>query len=155
MKITKSYLRKLIKETIQEGWENEIAWIVTMRNSETGKTEKVHVWTGAPNEKEAKRIARTSSKYAGDSDWEAVKAEQKDQPGSLSHDEENIQKIVSDYLENYRGDAAKAVSFAKSDNYEDKIDFILGHLRTRWGDQPWRIRHAAAEKIVAKSEPGS
>lgn len=155
MKITKSYLRKLIKETIQEGWENEKAWTVTMRNSETGKTEKVHVWTGADTEERAKGIASASSRYAGKEQWEAVKAEQKDQPGSLSHDEENIQKIVSDYLKNYDGDAAKAVSFAKSDNHEDKIDFILGHLRSRWGDQPWRIRHAAAEKIVAKSEPGS
>ena len=77
MKITKSYLRKLIKETIQEGWENEKAWTVTMRNSDTGKTEEVHVWTGAPDEEEAKVVAKSTSKYAG-KEWVADAAELKE-----------------------------------------------------------------------------
>ena len=81
MKITKSQLRQLIKETIQEGWENEKAWTVTMRNNETDKTETVDVWTGAATKERAKGIAKTSSRYAGKEQWEAVKAEQKDQPG--------------------------------------------------------------------------
>lgn len=124
MKITKSYLRKLIKETIQEGWENEKAWTVTMRNSETGKTEKVHVWTGAPNEKEAKRIARTSSRYAGEGQWVADAAELKESMNEAT-EADLVQQLIRAAVkslrdEGYFGSELRGEIFHKIDKFSKK-----------------------------------
>jgi hypothetical protein len=106
MKITKSYLRKLIKETIQEGWENEQAWTVTMRNSETGKTEKVHVWTGADTEERAKGIASASSRYAGKKQWVADAAELKE--SNESYIDFEAKKLARSFLKVRKDEGARS-----------------------------------------------
>jgi hypothetical protein len=78
MKITKSQLRQMIRETINEGWgSDEKAFTVIMKNDVTGKTRTVHIWSGGKNETRAGDLAKSSSAFAGNDDWKVASVQEK------------------------------------------------------------------------------
>ena len=78
MKITKSQLRKIIRETIDEVWiSDEPAFTVIMKNDATGETKTVHIWSGGKNETRAGDLAKSSSAFAGNDDWRVASVEEK------------------------------------------------------------------------------
>jgi len=94
-----------------------------MRNTETGETKKVHVWTGADTEERAMGIAKSTSSYAGNEQWVADAAELKE--SNESYTDFEAKKLARHFLEVIEGEGASLKKF-KPFLFQHMIDMYTG-----------------------------